>query len=110
MTEHICQSRRRLLARVAVGVAVIPLARLAVAAPDAPPHLSPDDLVAKQLHYTSDASKLDPKTESSYVAGSHCGSCALFHGSKAVGGWAPCDVFTKNAVNQNGWCLSYTLA
>jgi len=73
------------------------------------PHLSPDDPIAKGLNYTLDASKIDPKKEPSYVAGSHCSKCALFHASQANGDWAPCDIFTTKAVNKAGWCRSFTL-
>ena len=109
MTHDFSPDRRQLLGRILVGGAVLPLLCLSPARADELPHLSPDDAGAKPLHYTLDASKIDPKAETSYVAGSRCGNCALFHYSQAQGDWAPCDVFTTKAVNSHGWCLSHTL-
>lgn len=109
MPYAISQTRRRLLGRLALGVVSLPLLRLPSAHADDLPHLAPNDPSATPMHYTTDAAKLDSKTEPSYVAGSHCGNCALFHYSQAKGDWAPCDVFTTKAVNSHGWCLSHTL-
>ena len=110
MPHHALADRRLFLIRIALGAATLPLLRMAPAHAADLPHLSPDDPTAKSLHYTLDASKLDAKVEPTYVAGSHCGTCALFHYSQATGDWATCDIFTTKAVNRAGWCLSHTLA
>ena len=109
MSHPVSSDRRRFLSRLALGAAALPLLRLPCAYADDLPHLAPDDPGAKPMHYTADAAKLDPHTEPSYVAGNHCGNCALFHYAQAKGDWAPCDVFTSKAVNSHGWCLSHTL-
>jgi hypothetical protein len=107
MPHTVSQDRRRLLGRIALGAAALPLLRLSPAQADDLPHLSQDDPSAKPLHYTADASKIDPKVEQTYTAGSRCGTCALFHADKAKGDWSSCDIFTTKAVNSHGWCLSY---
>lgn len=109
MPHPISHSRRVLLGRIVLGAAALPLLRLRPALAADLPHLSPDEAGAKAMHYTPEASTIDPKAEPSYAAGSHCGNCALYHYSQAQGDWATCDVFTSKAVNSHGWCLSHTL-
>ena len=106
MPHAVSLDRRRLLSRLALGAA-LPLLRLSPAQADDLPHLSPDEASAKAQHYTADASKIDPKAEPGYTAGSRCDSCALYHFTQAKGDWAPCDIFTTKTVNSHGWCLSY---
>ena len=102
--------RRRFLARLALGAAVIPLARLGSAEAADLPHLSADDPTAKALGYVEAATKVDPKAESMFKAGSHCGNCALFQSAQAKLGYGPCAVFAGKAVNQNGWCRTWSPA
>ena len=98
--------RRRFLTRLALGAAVLPLARLAPAQAADLPHLTPDDPTAKSLDFTLDASKIDPKKETTYKAGSKCANCALF-GKQAGSDWGSCGIFAGKAVNQAGWCKAW---
>jgi hypothetical protein len=106
MSQPVSSDRRRFLSRLALGAAALPLLGLTQAKADLP-HLSPDDPAAKALSYTNDASKIDAKTQTTYKAGSHCASCALFT-APASGDWGGCGAFAGKAVNKNGWCMAYS--
>lgn len=97
-------SRRRLLRNVALGVALLPLAKapfdVAVAA-DAP-MVSPDDPTAKALQYVADASKA-----SAAKAGAHCANCRLYQGA-ADSKQGGCLLFPGKSVAAAGWCSSWT--
>jgi len=97
-------SRRRLLRRLSLGVALAPLAaqtlRTAWAADL--PLVTTDDPTAKALKYTPDASKAaDAKP------GSKCSTCKLYQGAagSTEGG---CLLFPGKAVKAAGWCSSWT--
>jgi hypothetical protein len=105
MTHPVSSDRRRFLSRLALGAVALPLLRFAPAQADLP-HQTPDDPTAKALSYTNDASKIDPKVITTYKAGSHCASCALFT-APASGDWGACGAFAGKAVNKNGWCQAY---
>jgi hypothetical protein len=104
MKQVIDESRRRLLKRVTLGAALIPIAgfplRTAIAG-DLPP-LSADDPTAKALKYVSDVSNApDAKP------GSKCANCKLYQGAagSTEGG---CLLFPGKAVKAAGWCSSWT--
>jgi High potential iron-sulfur protein len=104
MKHVIDESRRRLLKRVALGMALMPIAaiplRVSIAADL--PLVTADDATAKSLKYVSDASKApDAKP------GSKCANCSLYQGAAgtAQGG---CLLFPGKAVNASGWCSSWT--
>ncbi|MDR3415495.1 MAG: high-potential iron-sulfur protein [Nevskia sp.] len=107
MSNPVSSDRRRFLSRVALGVAALPLLRMAPAQAADLPHLSPDDPTAKALGYTNDASKIDAKKETAFKAGSQCSKCALFQPATASGDWAGCGAFPGKAVNKNGWCRAF---
>jgi High potential iron-sulfur protein len=97
-------SRRELLKKVSLGVALAPL----IWASSKPafsvdmPLVTADDPTAKSLKYTSDASKApDAKP------GSKCANCQLYQGSadSTQGG---CLLFPGKAVKASGWCSSWT--
>jgi len=97
-------SRRRLLRNVALGAALIPIARapLDLAAAADAPLLTADDPTAKALKYVVDASKAtDAKP------GSKCANCRLYQGApdSAQGG---CLLFPGKSVKATGWCSSWT--
>jgi hypothetical protein len=98
------RSRRHLLKRLALGVALMPIAatplRRALAADL--PLVTADDATAKALKYVSDASK-SPDAK----PGSKCANCALYQGAagSAQGG---CLLFPGKAVKSTGWCSSWT--
>jgi len=104
MKQVFDESRRRLLQRVSLGVALMPLAgiplRVAIAADL--PLVAADDPTAKALKYVPDASKA-----SDAKPGSHCANCSLYQGAagSAQGG---CLLFPGKAVKATGWCSSWT--
>src|SRR6516162_5252974 len=103
MKHLIDQSRRQLLKKVTLGVALMPIAttplRFAFAADL--PLVSPDDPTAKTLKYVSDVSKsTDAKP------GSKCANCAFYQGD-AGSSQAGCPLFPGKAVNAGGWCSSW---
>jgi hypothetical protein len=97
------KSRRRLLKKVTLGIALLPLATASLrraAAADLP-LVTEDDPTAKALKYVPDASKA-----SGAKPGSHCGNCALYQGGNAAQGG--CLLFPGKAVKAAGWCSSWT--
>jgi hypothetical protein len=102
--QVIDKSRRHLLRNIAVGVALLPIARapLEVASAADAPLVTTDDPTAKALKYTPDASKAaDAK------AGSKCDNCQFYQGTagSAQGG---CPLFPGKSVKAAGWCSSWT--
>jgi hypothetical protein len=98
------ESRRRLLKRVSLGVALSPIAGAALRTAWAAdlPLVTEDDPTAKALKYVADASKA-----SGAKPGSHCGDCKLFQGA-ANAAQGPCLLFPGKAVKTAGWCSSWT--
>jgi hypothetical protein len=103
MKKTFDESRRRLLQKLALGTALVPVAaaslRTAVAADL--PLVAADDPTAKALSYTTDATKAKAAKP-----GSKCGNCALYQGAAAAQG--PCLLFPGKAVKSTGWCSSWT--
>jgi High potential iron-sulfur protein len=95
------ESRRRLLKRITLGAALLPLALRRSQAANAP-LVTEDDPTAKALKYVPDASKA-----SAAKPGSHCGNCQLYQGTagSAQGG---CQLFPGKQVKSAGWCSSWT--
>ena len=104
MKHEFDESRRRLLKRVSLGVALAPIAGAALKPAWGAdlPLVTEDDPTAKALHYTPDASKA-----SGAKPGSHCGSCKLFQGA-ANSAQGPCLLFPGKDVKASGWCSSWT--
>ena len=104
MKEVIDRGRRRLLRNVALGVALIPIARAPLEVADAAdlPLVTADDPTAKALKYTDNAC-----TAKDAKPGSKCGNCRLYQGAanSAQGG---CLLFPGKQVNSGGWCMSWT--
>jgi hypothetical protein len=73
----------------------------------APARLLESDPAAQSFGYKDDASKVDKAKFSNYVAGSMCGSCALFQGT-AGAATGPCPIFQGKLVSSKGWCSAYT--
>ena len=97
---------RRNFLKIAAGAAVTAatLSRVAQAA-DAP-HVAENDPMATGLGYKEDASKVDAAKFAMYKKGQDCGNCKFFQGP-AKGGYAPCQIFSGKAVNEEGWCSAY---
>ena len=104
MSHVIDESRRRLLKKLTLGVALIPAVGipLRVASAAELPLVAPDDPTAKALRYVSDASKA-----SDAKPGSRCGTCQLYQGT-ADSTQGPCLLFPGKAVKATGWCSSWT--
>ena len=98
------ESRRHLLKRVSLGVALSPIAGVALRTAWAAdlPLVTEDDPTAKALKYVPDASKA-----SGDKPGSHCGDCKLFQGAPNAA-QGPCLLFPGKAVKATGWCSSWT--
>jgi hypothetical protein len=95
--------RRRLLARLLVAVALVPIGFLSSRRARAAdlPLVDPSSAAAKKLGYVSDASQAKVAAK-----GSHCGSCAMYqgiYGSKQGG----CHLFPGKDVLATGWCKSW---
>ena len=104
MKQSTDESRRRLLKKATLGMALFPIAGLPFSAAIAAdlPLVTGDDPVAKALRYVSDASKApDAKP------GSKCANCSNYQGTagSAQGG---CLLFPGKGVNAAGWCISWT--
>jgi len=104
MKHEFDESRRRLLKRVSLGVALAPIAGAALKPAWAAdlPLVTEDDPTAKALHYSVDASKA-----SGAKPGSRCGNCKLFQGA-ANAAQGPCLLFPGKDVKAAGWCSSWT--
>ena len=99
------ESRRRLLKKATLGMALFPFAGLpfsAVIAADLP-SVSADDPIGKALKYVSDASKA-PNAK----PGSKCANCSNYQGT-AASAQGGCLLFPGKAVNAVGWCSSWTI-
>jgi High potential iron-sulfur protein len=103
MNDSVNECRRRFLGKLALAIAVLPVAGKLTnaAAADAPP-VTADDPTAKALKYVDSAAKApDAKP------GSTCASCRLYQGAagSAQGG---CLLFPGKSVKAGGWCSSWT--
>ena len=103
MNQVIDESRRRLLKTVTLGLALVPIATIAlrIALAADLPLVTSDDPTAKALKYISDASK-----SSDAKPGSKCANCAFYQGV-AGSAQAGCPLFPGKAVNATGWCSSW---
>ncbi|MGX2040431.1 high-potential iron-sulfur protein [Methylocaldum sp. MU1018] len=77
--------------------------------PAGAPKLSPDDPMAKSLHYVEDASKA-ARSPREGVPGDQqfCHNCKFLRAGE--GDWRPCSVFGGKLVSVNGWCSSWLKA
>jgi hypothetical protein len=96
-------SRRRLLQRLAVSAAGIPLAaavmRRALAA--SAPLLSVNAPEAKAVKYVENA-----KDAAGAAAGRTCANCGLYQGPEGSA-QGPCQLFPGKEVKASGWCSSW---
>jgi len=92
-------SRRRFLGRLAGTAISIPLASLLIhstANAADKPHLDPESDQAKALSYTHQS-----------PTGKKCRQCQLYKG-RGNAQWGKCRIFSKNLVNADGWCASWS--
>lgn len=97
-------SRRRLLEKGLLGVALLPLvvARTNLARGADAPLLSPSDPAAMKVKYTPDA-----REAKGVPPGNKCANCALYEGTyQSTQG--PCQLFPDKRVMAAGWCSSWS--
>ncbi|CAI8760296.1 high-potential iron-sulfur protein [Methylocaldum szegediense] len=71
--------------------------------------LSPNDPMAKSLHYVEDASKAKrPPREGTPGEQQFCHNCKFLQAGE--GEWRPCSIFGGKLVSVNGWCSSWLKA
>lgn len=104
-----CSRRVLLKALVAAAGAgaVAGTVRRVAAAPEAAARLDPRDPAAVALAYVTDAARVDPKTEPSFVAGHSCANCMQLQGT-AGDPYRPCGAFAGKLVDVKGWCRAWT--
>lgn len=95
--------RRRLLTRLLVGVALVPIALISSrrARAAALPLLEPSSAAAKKLGYVPDASQAKAAAK-----GSRCATCAMYQGTNGSKQGA-CHLFPGKDVLATGWCSSW---
>lgn len=105
MTESKNLTRRSALKRLALGVALAPVAaalRQARAGDAASlPLLSVDAPEAKAVKYVENAQQAKDR-----VPDSSCANCGLYQGASGST-QGPCQLFPGNAVTAAGWCSSW---
>jgi hypothetical protein len=99
--------RRALLRRLALGIALVPLAvprapAAADAAAAALPLVSESDPAAKMVHYVDDAHRATGAT-----AGASCESCSLYSGTSGADRGS-CTLFPGKLVKASGWCNAWS--
>jgi hypothetical protein len=106
--------RRAVLRAAVCGATLVPASILwqrasaaaAAAAATAVPMVDGTDPTAQALGYVPNATKVDPKTNPTYMAGQHCAVCAQFQG-KATDKQGPCVLFPGKQVYAAGWCRGW---
>lgn len=101
-------SRRRFIGNVGSAIGVLTLGEAVssvVYAADLP-HVTSSDPTAVALHYTEDASGIDPAKYPTHLAGARCANCNLYQGS-ASAAYGPCQLYPGKAVSSKGWCMGY---
>src|SRR5580704_18993786 len=102
MSDDTLIARRVLLTRIAVAVALTPLAVSKLTkAVAANPRLGPAEPAAKAVKYVEDA-----KHAQGAAAGSRCANCALYEGV-CGSTQGPCQLFPGADVMAAGWCSSW---
>lgn len=100
-------NRRKLLESLALGA----LSAAAVAGSETraaeSAKLDPNDPQAKALGYVENASQVDAKKYTAFVAGSTCDNCMQLQGS-AGNSYRPCTLFQGRLVSVGGWCSGWT--
>jgi high potential iron-sulfur protein len=102
MKKETVLSRRRLLQRLALGAAVVPLTggvRGTLAAPA--PLLPVSAPEARAVKYVEDA-----KDAQGAAPGSNCANCGLYQGPNGST-QGPCQLFPGKEVKAAGWCSSW---
>lgn len=103
-------NKRRLFLGSMAALASVPLMNtifMARAEAASLPHLKENDPTAKSLHYHINA-KDAPRTDkpNTPAKDQFCHNCMFVKANS--GTWRPCQIFPGKAVNENGWCASWT--
>ena len=93
--------RREFIVQLSLGSAAL----LAGQARAAAPLVAETDPQAVALGYKSVAASAAKSPK--FVAGAHCGNCALFQG-KAGDAVGPCPLYAGKAVPSGAWCSAWT--
>jgi high potential iron-sulfur protein len=93
-------TRRRLLASVALGMA-LGSSKLATAVASAGPLVNPAEPAAKAVKYVEDA-----KQATGATTDSKCANCVLYLGTEGTA-QGPCQIFPGKQVKAAGWCSSW---
>jgi hypothetical protein len=108
------KSRRDAMKVMLGGLATVPLLNLvgmASAYAEDLPHVDPaTDPTAQALKYHQDAATADRAAAARPGLPpdqQHCANCQFVLADS--GEWRPCSLFPGKAVNQNGWCASWTM-
>jgi hypothetical protein len=94
-------TRRHIICAIPAATLALALNRKATAQPA---RLEEADPMAVSLGYKHDATKVDAKKFTAYVAGRNCANCQLYQG-KAADPWAACAAVGGKLVNGKGWCV-----
>jgi hypothetical protein len=107
------KSRRDAVKMMLGGLAAVPLVNLigmAAAQAEDLPHVDPaTDPTAIALKYHDDATKADRAAANRPGLPpdqQFCHNCQFVQADS--GAWRPCQLFPGKAVNENGWCASWT--
>ena len=68
--------------------------------------VAPTDPQAVALGYVANATAVNKTKYPQFVAGSHCGNCALYQGAAGSAAGA-CALFAGKQVHSTGWCSAY---
>lgn len=102
------RERRRVLRAGLLGIAAIPLARLAgpgtARATSHLPQLPLDNPQAQALNYRHDAAQVPE--EAGRSEGEFCDNCQFFQAGDDPQ-WGGCTIFPQHLVNAKGWCSSW---
>jgi hypothetical protein len=108
------KSRRDAMKVMLGGLATVPLLNLvgmASAYAEDLPHVDPaTDPTAQALKYHQDAATADRAAAARPGLPpdqQHCANCQFVLADS--GEWRPCSLFPGKAINQNGWCASWTM-
>jgi hypothetical protein len=108
------KSRRDAVKLMLGGLATVPLMNLvgmAAAHAEDLPHVDPaTDPTAQALKYhenAADADRAGAARPGLAPEEQHCANCQFVLAD--AGEWRPCSLFPGKAVNENGWCASWTL-
>jgi hypothetical protein len=100
-------ARRDVLKGALIGVAAVPVTAILGRAEAAAGPVDPNEPLAKNLSYVTDATKVDAKANPNYKPGQMCANCSQVPKGKEGGAEVPCNIFSLRPVSAKGWCKVY---